>query len=473
MNLTKTTTPHQIDLWKSVSHEDQRLEFKEAKNSFDKDKLNAYCVAIANEGGGYLILGISDKHPRIIVGTKAFLGIASAAHELFMKIGFRVDIEEVLHPEGRVLVFHIPSRQKGTAYHLEGRYLMRSGESLVAMSEDKLRSIFAEGAPSWLEEISQGGVTSEKVIELLDTQSFFTLLKLPYPKTQEAVLEKLISEDIITRSEDDYNITRFGALLFAKNLSDFKDISRKAPRIIVYTGDSKTHTKLEEISLAGYACGFESLIKSTMAQLPQSEVIMSGLRKELILIPEIIIRELVANALIHQDFNITGASVMIEIYSHRVEISNPGESIIPTDRFIDGYESRNEKIASLLRRMAICEEIGSGIDKIIRSVESHQLPPPDFRMMLRRTLVVVFGDKPFESMDRSERVRACYQHCCLSWLSAKAMTNQTLRDRFGVSETKSASISHIITTTLEQGLIKADEAAGSARKFARYIPFWA
>ncbi len=112
MNLTKTTTPNQIDLWKSVSHEDQRLEFKEAKNSFDKDKLNAYCVAIANEGGGYLILGISDKHPRVIVGTKAFLGIASAAHELFMKIGFLVDIEEVLHPGVEFLYFISPQDQK-------------------------------------------------------------------------------------------------------------------------------------------------------------------------------------------------------------------------------------------------------------------------------------------------------------------------------------------------------------------------
>ncbi len=341
------------------------------------------------------------------------------------------------------------------------------------MSENRVNSIFEKGTLSWLEEVSKTGITSDEVIELLDTQSFFTLLKLPYPKTQEAVLEKLISEDMITRSEDDYNITRFGALLFAKNLSDFKDIARKAPRIIVYTGDSKTHTKREEISLTGYACGFENLIKSTMAQLPQSEVIVSGLRKGLILIPEIIIRELIANALIHQDFNITGASVMIEIYSHRVEISNPGESTVPTERLIDGYESRNEKIASLLRRMGICEKIGSGINKIIQSAESHQLPPLDFRTIFRRTLVVVFGHKPFESMDRSERVRSCYQHCCLSWLSAKAMTNQTLRDRFGVSETQSASISRIITMALEKGLIKADESSGSTRKFARYIPFWA
>lgn len=148
------TSVQQIDLWRAAPSENQRLEFKEAKNQFDNRNLYEYCVAIANEGGGHLILGIADKPPRPVTGTRAFNDCVAMAEKLFTAVGFRVDIEEVRHPDGRVLVFHIPSRPRGTAYHLEGKYLMRAGESIVPMSEDQLRRIFAEGQPDWLEQFS-------------------------------------------------------------------------------------------------------------------------------------------------------------------------------------------------------------------------------------------------------------------------------------------------------------------------------
>jgi hypothetical protein len=78
------TTPQQIDLWRSVSSEHQRLEFKEAKNQFDNRKLYEYCVALANEGGGHLLLGVSDKPPRPIVGTAAFNDPVAMAEPFFM-----------------------------------------------------------------------------------------------------------------------------------------------------------------------------------------------------------------------------------------------------------------------------------------------------------------------------------------------------------------------------------------------------
>ena len=170
-----TTTPEQIDLWRKSPSEFQRLEFKEAKSQLDNRRLYEYCVALANEGGGRLLLGIADKAPRPVVGTQAFRDPVEMAEKMFQAIGFRVDIEEVTHPDGRVLVFHIPTRPRGTAYHLDGKYLMRSGESLVPMSEDQLRRIFAEGEPDWLEECSQSGVDSQQVVELLDTKRFRTV----------------------------------------------------------------------------------------------------------------------------------------------------------------------------------------------------------------------------------------------------------------------------------------------------------
>jgi ATP-dependent DNA helicase RecG len=111
-----------------------------------------------------------------------------------------------------------------------------------------------------------------------------------------------------------------------------------------------------------------------MAQLPQNEVIVDAVRKEVKLVPEVVIRELVANALIHQEVSMTGASFMVEIYSNHIEISNPGDPIMPIERFIDGYQSRNERLADLMRRMGICEEKSNGIDRAIQAAEVFQLP---------------------------------------------------------------------------------------------------
>jgi len=275
-----STTPAQIDLWLSSPSEHQRLEFKEAKTQLDNRKLYRYCVALANEGGGYLLLGVTDKPPRAVVGTSAFNNPVDMAAKIFQAVGFRVDIEEVQHPNGRVLVFHIPARPRGTAYHLDGAYLMRSGEELVPMSEDQLRRIFAEGDPDWLEEPSLQGLDAQRVIDLLDTQTFFELLKLPYPTNRAGVIDRLIQERLVDKQGDNYAIRRLGALLLAKRLEDFTELSRKAPRVVVYTGISKLETKLDQIGSKGYAVGFQGLVQLVMSQLPQNEVIVDALRQE-------------------------------------------------------------------------------------------------------------------------------------------------------------------------------------------------
>ncbi len=468
------TSVQQIDLWRALPSETLRLEFKEAKTQFDNRRLYEYCVAIANEGGGHLVLGIADKPPRKVVGTRAFNDCVEMAEKLFHAVGFRVDIEEVNHPDGRVLVFNIPPRPRGTAYHLDGKYLMRAGESIVPMSEDQLRRIFAEGQPDWLEQSSMTELSAESVIELLDVQSYFELLKLPMPADRSGVIDRLIANRLIDRQANgEFAIRRIGALLLARRLEDFSDVSRKAPRVVVYSGPSKVETKIDQLGIKGYASGFQGLVRFVMGQLPQNEIVKDALRREVKLVPEIAIREVVANALIHQYFMIGGASPMVEIYSDRVEVSNPGEPIVPVERFIDGYQSRNERLADLMRRFHICEEKSSGIDKVVQFAETYQLPAPDFRTAFRRTQVIIFGLKPFEEMDREARIRACYQHCVLKWVMSGRMTNQSLRDRFRLPENKAATVSQIISLTVEAGVIKLDAKVGDSRKHARYVPIWA
>lgn len=468
-----STTPDQINLWRGALSEHQRLEFKEAKTQFDFRTLCKYCVALANEGGGNLLFGVADKPPRSVVGTTAVNNPVGMAEKLFQTLGFRVDVEAVNHPDGRVVVFHIPSRPRGTAYHLEGTYFMRSGEELVPMSEDQLRRIFAEGEPDWLEEYSQTGLDAAQVVKLLDTQGFFELLKLPYPTEQRGVLDRLQQERLVDFVGGNFSIRRLGALLLAKHLQDFPDISRKAPRVVVYNGNSKMDTKLDQAGVKGYATGFQELVHFIMSQLPQNEVIEDALRKEVKLVPEIAIRELVANALIHQDFRVTGGSVMIEVYSDRVEISNPGEPVVPVDRFIDGYQSRNERLADLMRRFAICEEKGSGVDKVIQAIELHQLPAPDFRAGFKRFSVIMLAPRSFEAMDRNDRIRACYQHCCLCYVLAREMTNPSLRERFKLPDEKNVLASQTIAATVEAGKIKVADPAQTSTRYRSYLPFWA
>ena len=464
---------HQIDVWRSSPSETQNLEFKEANNQYDTRKLCRYCIAIANEGGGHLVLGIADKPPRAVVGSLAFPDTQDIAEKLFHWVGFRVDVEAIAHPDGRVVVFSIPARPKGTAYHYEGAYFMRSGEELVPMSEDQLRKIFAEGQPSWLENPALSEISAQEVVQVLDTQTFFELMRLPYPTEQAGVLARLLDERLIERSALGFNILNIGAVLLAKNMRHFPNISRKAARVIVYAGESKLQTVSDVTGDKGYAVRFSGLVQYVMGKLPQNEIIEGAIRKEVKLLPEVVVRELLANALIHQDFDINGASPVVEVFNNRVEISNPGVPIVPVERFIDGYLSRNERLADLMRRFGICEEKSSGIDRVIETAEIMQLPAPDFLSSHQRTIVVIHGPRPFRDMNGSDRVRACYQHCVLQYVLRKQMTNQSLRERFGLSEGSSNAVSTIITATMEQGLVKSDPNAPDSRRYARYIPSWA
>jgi ATP-dependent DNA helicase RecG len=468
-----STTIAELQRWMSSPYENERLEFKEAKNSYDIVKLMRYCVAIANEGGGRFVLGVTDKLPRKIGGSGAFQNTGDIQTQILTKIGFRVNIEELTHPNGRVLIFHIPSRPVGTAFQYDGAYLMRSGENLVSMTEDHLRKIFSEGKPDFLAGIALDDLSANDVVGLLDTQSYFDLRKLAYPANRAAVIDRFERERLVVRHDGKIGITSLAAILFAKKLEDFPSVWRKAPRIIVYNGLGKLSTKLDVPETVGYAAGFTSLINFIDGQVPSNEVVGKALRREVKMFPQIAIRELVANALIHQDFNESGASVMIEIYTDRIEISNPGRPFISPDRFIDEYQSRNERLADLMRRFGICEEKGSGVDQVINSAEAFQLPAPDFRVGERRTTAILFAHQKFEDMNLDDRIRACYQHCCLRYVMNQKMTNESLRDRFKLSGSKTESVSRIIQVALERERIKLDDPKNKSKRYARYVPFWA
>ena len=295
-------------------------------------------------------------------------------------------------------------------------------------------------------------------------------MKQPLPDNRTAILERLVKERVLMLAPDGtYDVCNVGGILFARNLQDFERLSRKALRVIIYRGDNRIETVREQMGGKGYAIGFEGAISFINDQLPQNEQIGQALRSEVLMYPEIAIRELIANALIHQDLNVTGAGPMVEIFSDRMEISNPGVPLIDTLRFIDEPpRSRNEILASLMRRMNICEERGSGIDKVIFHVEIFQLPAPDFRVAGDSTVAVLYGPRKFGQMYREERIRACYQHACLLYVSGKRMSNATLRKRMGIKDSNYPMASRIIRDAIEAKMIRPYSEGDSA-----YVPFWA
>ncbi len=341
---------------------------------------------------------------------------------------------------------------------------------------EKERKIWSKTSPVTFEtEFAMKDTDEDDVLKMLDYPSYFRLLNLNLPSNKQAILNKLNEERLIQgATNNNYHITNLGAILFAVNLNDFENLTRKAVRVIFYKDKNRLETIKEQVGKKGYAAGFEGLVEYINDRLPVNEEIGKVFRKEVKMYPELAVRELVANALIHQNFSITGTGPMIEIFIDRIEISNPGKPLIDTLRFIDHLpQSRNEKLASLMRRMNICEERGSGIDKVIHAIEVFQLPAPDFIAGENYLKVTVYGPKTLKQMDKLDKIRACYQHCALNFVSGQYMTNKSLRDRFNISEKNYPVASKIISDTIEAGLIKDYDQSSRSKKFARYIPFWA
>ena len=323
-------------------------------------------------------------------------------------------------------------------------------------------------------QIAEERLAGPDVLQLLDYPSYFELLGLPLPGDRTAILAALAADRMIVANDaGGWDITNLGAVLFAKRLDAFTGLGRKAPRVVVYEGKARLRTLREQVGVLGYASGFTRLIEYINALLPRNEVIGKALRSDVPMYPELAVRELVANALIHQDFSITGAGPMIEVFEDRMEITNPGSALVDVARFVDAPpRSRNEILASFMRRAGICEERGSGVDKVVFETEFYQLPAPLFETPGDSTRAVLFAHRAFKDMTRTDRVWACYLHASLKRVQGEAMTNATLRARFGIEERNSATASRIIGDAIAAGLVRPLEER-QGRKFARYVPFWA
>jgi len=485
--MTEATFEKLIKELGSLPAETEWVEFK--KNQARPEEIGENASALANSAAllrkhcGYIVWGIEDVG-HAIAGTgfkprETKIGNEELENWLLHNLEPRVDIK--IH-EGNVGGQHVvlfevqaannrPVRFKDAEYIRVGTYTKKFRD--YPEKERNLWRIFDR--VNFEDGIAKKDVSSDDVLVSIDYPNYFSMLKEPLPDNRAAILQRLISDKIVVSAVGDrYDITNVGAVLFAKNLNDFERLSRKALRVIIYRSSNRTEAVKEILLPKGYAIGFEGAMRYINDQLPQNEEIGEALRKEVRMYPQIAIRELVANALIHQDFNITGSGPTVEIFSDRMEITNPGVPLIDTLRFIDEPpRSRNERLAALMRRMTICEERGSGIDKVIFHIEMFQLPAPDFRASADSTIAVLYGYRKFTQMKREERIRACYQHACLQYVSGQHMTNTSLRKRLGIKDSNYPAASKIIRDAIELNLVKSKFEKAGSKKDASYVPFWA
>jgi len=164
---------------------------------------------------------------------------------------------------------------------------------------------------------------------------------------------------------------------------------------------------------------------------------------------------------------------VVEIFQNRIEITNSGTPLVDVKRIIDNPpKSRNEKLAALMRRLRMCEELGTGWDKIVLTCELLQLPAPKIDLYEESTKVTLFAEVPFSSISAEDKLWACYLHACIKQVQGEQLTNSSLRERFGLKDSSSGSISRLIKEAVEKKLIKPVDPT-TAPRYMKYIPIWA
>jgi ATP-dependent DNA helicase RecG len=479
--------PGLLESLRALPHETEWVEFKH--NKVDPEEIGEYISALSNsatltgKAHGYLVWGVADATHEI-VGTTFSPGSCKVGNQdiepwLVQLVTPKITLKFFIWAPNnlRVVILEIEAaRQEPTRFKSSEFIRIGSYKKSLKDHPDRERALWAHFAKRPTESAAaKVGVTESELLELLDYPAYFELTTQPLPENRSGIVEKLLVEGFASKQLDGaYEITILGALLFARQLDKFSQLGRKALRVVFYKGVNRVETEREQTGTRGYAGGFKGAIKYLNERLPRNELIEQALRRDVAMYPELALRELVANALIHQDLSVSGSGPMVEVFADRIEVSNPGTPLNEVARLIDlPPRSRNEALAAFMRRIGFCEERGSGIDKVIFEIEKFQLPPPDFRVAGYNTLAVMYAPAKLTAMSLEDRIRACYQHACLMYVSNRKMTNSSLRDRFGVAASNSAVISRLIKEALTAGVVKIADPANQSKKDRAYLPDWA
>jgi len=365
----------QLNTW--MTHkEGEHLEFKEAKESFDHVKLIKYCCAISNEGGGHLILGVSDKIPRKIVGCRAFSNLDKIKTDLISKLHIRIDIDEIEHENQRVLVFTIPSRPIGMPIQYEGAYWMRRGEELVPMLADMLKRIFDEGEPDFSAQIC-----SQANLEDLDEKAINLFREMWIRKSGNEALKNISTEKILLDTEliNEKGVTYAALILFGTS----KALTRYLAQAEVIFEYRSSHILGPAQQRIEYRQGFFSFYNDLWEKINLRND-MQHFQDGLFIwdIPtfnEKVTREIILNAISHRDYR-AGGSIWVKQFPRKIIISSPGGFLhgISPDNMLWKQQPRNRRIAEVFSKCGLVERAGQGADRIFEESIKESKSLPDF-----------------------------------------------------------------------------------------------
>ena len=365
----------QLESWMQA-RESEHLEFKEAKQRYDFEELVKYCVALANEGGGRMILGVTDKLPRHVAGTLAFGNLERTKTGLTERIHLRVDAEELMHPDGRVLVFHVPSRPIGAPIHYEGRYFMRSGGNLVPMLPDVLKRIFDESGPDYTAE-----VCPKATMDDLDPSAIEDLRNRWIKKSKNEKLHSLPAEQLLCDAElvVSEGITYAALVLFGKKEALGRLLAQAEVIFEYRSSDVSGPAQHRQEFRQGFFSFYDDLWNLINLRNDKQHFQDGLFIWDIPTFNESAVREAILNAISHRDYRMAG-SVFIRQFPRRLEVASPGgfpPGITP-ENILWEQAPRNRRVAETLARCGLVERSGQGMNRIYEVCIRESKPKPDF-----------------------------------------------------------------------------------------------
>lgn len=369
------TTIEQFNAWLDAP-EGNHLEFKEAKNRFDFEELVKYCAALSNEGGGKIILGVTDRKPRHIVGSHAFADLERTKKGLIDRLRLRFDGEELHLSQGRVLIFHAPSRPIGMPIQYQGAYWMRAGGSLARMTPDMLKRIFAESGPDFSAEPCVKGVFTDLLPAAIEEFRARWFRKSGNQTLAEITHEQLLSDaELII----DGQITYAALILFGSRPALGKHLAQ-SETIFEYRSSEASIPFQHRLEFRQGFFSFYDELWNTINLRNDKQSYQDGLfRYEIPTFSEGATRESILNAVAHRDYRLSG-SVFIKQFPRHLEIISPGGFPlgITRENILDHQNPRNRRLAEAFARCGLVERSGQGMNRIFEESIRQSKPLPDF-----------------------------------------------------------------------------------------------
>ncbi len=366
----------QLDAW-IAGKEDEHIEFKEAKNTYNLDKLMEYCVAFANERGGKLILGVTDKKPRRVVGSSAFQNLEQAREGIYAELHFRVETSELTYGDGkRVLIFNIPSRPVGMPMHYKGTYWMRVGEALVPMSPDQLRAIFAEAGPDYSAEVCSAAVLEDLNPDAIESFRRRIIRKSGNQSLTDTPQTQLLADAGLVV---DGRVTYAALILFGTRTALRKHLPQ-AEIIFEYRSSDASGPAQDRVEYREGFFSFQDAIWEKIDARNDKQSFQDGLFVlNIANFNERAVRESLLNAVSHRDYRL-GGSVFIRQHPRRIEFVSPGgwPAGIDQNNVLYRQLPRNRRIAEALSLCGLVERSGQGMNLIYENCIKEAKPLPDF-----------------------------------------------------------------------------------------------